>query len=394
MVRPLRILWVATKPPWPPADGGRLVAAGSIEALVAAGHTITVVAPALRPRYSLAPPGVGLQLVPARPLPLPLALLSSLIRRVPVSIARHSRPAVRREVARLLASQSFDVVHAEQAQALPQTGPAQGSGHPVVFRAQNVESDLWTGAGMGGFSGLAARREGARLARWEGEAVGRLFATVALTEADAVRLETLASGQRRVYVVPAPFANELPGAERALPGDPAVVLLGSSGWLPNRRGAEAFRAEAWPAIHRALPRARLHVFGSGGEAVPEPGIESHPAPDDSRTAFPPGAVLVVPLALASGVRMKILEAWARGVAVVATPAAAAGLEAQGGRELLLAQGAEGFVAALRRLHDEPGLGPALTASGRALLRRRHDPATVAAALAAIYALASGTKKKS
>jgi glycosyltransferase involved in cell wall biosynthesis len=70
--------------------------------------------------------------------------------------------------------------------------------------------------------------------------------------------------------------------------------------------------------------------------------------------------------------------------VVATPTAAAGLEATDGRELLLAPDAPGFVAALRRLHDEPALRPALTAAGRDLLHRRHDPAAVAAALAAIY----------
>jgi hypothetical protein len=390
----VRILWVATKPPWPPADGGRLVAANTIEALVAAGHHVTVVGPDLGARTSPAPPGVEMSLVPARPRPLPWALLSAAARGLPVSIARHSLPAVRRELARLVATVPFDVVHAEQAQALPQCAPAFGAGRPVVFRAQNVESDLWTGASSRGLSGAAARREGARLARWEGEAVDRVAATVALTAADASRLEALASGRQRVHVVPAPFPRELPGATLALPGDPAVVMMGSGGWLPNRRAAAWFVAEAWPAVRLALPQARLHVFGVGGAAAPELGLESHDAPADSRAAFPPGAVLVVPLSLASGVRMKILEAWARGIAVVATPAAASGLEATDGRELLLAEGAAGFVAALRRLNEEPGLAVALTAAGREFLRRRHDPSAVAAALAAIYAEAWGTKKKS
>jgi polysaccharide biosynthesis protein PslH len=385
---------VGTKPPWPPSDGGRLVAANTIEALAAAGHAVTVVAPALGARTAPAPPGVVLHLVPARPLPLPMALFSAAIHGVPVSIARHSLAAVRREVARLLAPLPFDVVHAEQAQALPQCEPALALGVPVAFRAQNVESDLWAAAGSGGLSGLAARGEGARLARWEGEAVGRLAATVALTEGDATRLEALAAGRQRVRVVPAPFPSELPAADRSLPGDPAVVMMGSGGWLPNRRGAEWFRAESWPEVRRALPKAHLHLFGVSGPMARDLGIESHAAPDDSRAAFPPGSVLVVPLDLASGVRMKILEAWARGVAVVATPAAAAGLEAMDGRELLLAQGADGFVSALCRLHAQPGLGPALTAGGRALLRRRHDPAAVAEALAAIYVEVGGTKKKS
>jgi len=391
----VRILWVGTKPPWPPADGGRLVAANTIEALAQAGHAVTVVAPALDREAPPPRPGVILHLVPARPLPMLLAASLAALRGAPVSITRHALPAVRAVVDRLLAAEPFDVVHAEQVQAVAQCAPAERLGRPVVFRAQNVESDLWAGAAVRRLRGIAARFEAARLARWEGEAVGRLAATVALTSADAARLEALASGRRRVEVVPAPVASELPPAEGTLAGEPAVVMMGSGGWLPNRRGADWFRAEAWPAIQRELPRARLHVFGIEGATAPESGIEWHAGPADSRTAFPRGAVLVVPLDLASGVRMKILEAWARGIAVVATPAAAAGLEATDGRELLLAQGAEGFVAALRRLHDESGLASALTTAGRELLRRRHDPAAVAAALAAIYEeAAGGTKKKS
>jgi glycosyltransferase involved in cell wall biosynthesis len=176
--------------------------------------------------------------------------------------------------------------------------------------------------------------------------------------------------------------------------------MGSATWGPNRSGAAAFVAQDWPRVRAVCPGARLHVFSLPALAPASDGVEAHPAPAQSREAFPAGAVLVVPLAVASGVRMKVLEAWARGVAVVATPAAAAGLGAEPGRELLVAEGAAGFAGAIRQLAGEPGLGPALVAAGRALLRRRHDPAAVARTLAGIYAevagsgAAPGVKKKS
>jgi len=94
---------------------------------------------------------------------------------------------------------------------------------------------------------------------------------------------------------------------------------------------------------------------------------------------------VVPLRVASGVRMKILEAWARGVPVVTTPEAAQGLEATDGRELLLAREPEEFALALRRLHEEPGLAAALVAAGRDRLTARHGPGAVAARLVEVYA---------
>jgi len=105
---------------------------------------------------------------------------------------------------------------------------------------------------------------------------------------------------------------------------------------------------------------------------------------DSREAFARGAVMVVPVTFGSGVRMKILEAWARGLPVVATPAAAAGLDAEDGRELLLVRNAPDFVLALQRLSRDPGLATSVVAAGRELLAARHDPARVASRLSVVY----------
>ncbi|RMH17788.1 MAG: glycosyltransferase [Acidobacteria bacterium] len=224
------------------------------------------------------------------------------------------------------------------------------------------------------------------MARWEGRAVRRTAATVALTAEDARRLAALAGRPDRVRVVPAPFPDRLPDAGRSLPGEPPVVVLGSAGWPPNRDGLR-WLAAAWPRVRTVLPAARLHVFGSDlGAAVPagDASIVVHPPPADSRQAFAPGSVLVVPLRVASGVRMKILEAWARGVPVVATPEAARGLDAEDGRQLLLAATAEQLARALERLRREPALAGALVREGREILRRRHALPLVAGALMRLW----------
>lgn len=362
----LNILVVATKTPWPPIDGGRLLLALTLEGLEAAGWRTTLVAPELKP----ADP----KLVAAR----------SVLERLPLAIARHRQPALVQDVERLLDSERFDLVHVEQLQALPQAEPAFRRGVPVVLREQNVESDLWaaTAARTPGLKGRILGIESRRLARWEGKAVRRAAVTLPLTEEDASRLRFLSGGDR-IRVVRAPFPD-LPPGPAALPGDPPLVLLVSRGWLPNEDSVSWFLRDVWPAVRVEAPGAVLHIFGADPSSKPPAGAVHHPAPRDSAEAFAPGSILAVPLRIASGVRMKILEAWARGVPVVGTPAAVAGLEAEPGRELLVAADAHDFARAVARLHREPGLAARLVEEGRRARLERHDPARVVADLLAVY----------
>jgi polysaccharide biosynthesis protein PslH len=401
----VKILVLATKAPWPPRDGGRLLLANTLAGLADAGLRPVLVAPfegdaAAREEVAAALAGWCVPvLVPARPTgPLP-ALARSLTGGVPFSVARHSLAAVRREAARRLAAERFDLVHAEQLQALPQAAAAAELGIPVVLRAQNVESDLWGALSRWrrGWRGRMIAAEARRIAAWEGEAVRRATATAALTEADARRLRELAGTPGdRVRVVAAPFAPTLRPGSSSLFGDPPVVVLGSRGWLPNEDGAAWFQNEVWPAVRAVLPGAVLHLFGAAGPsgAGPAGSVVLHPAPGESAAAFDVRALLAVPLRIASGVRMKILEAWARGVPVVGTPEAVAGLGAHHGRELLVAGDAADFAAALARLHREPALARSLVAGGRAALRSRHAPRETTRALLAVYqeAMARGAER--
>jgi len=378
-------LVIATKAPWPPIDGGRRLLWNTLEGLAAEGVRASLVAPVDPRRFDLREVAAALaavcepHLVPARPATAPRALLGALGGR-PWTVARHALAEVRREVERLLAERTFAVVHAEQLQALPQAAPARRRGIPVLLRAQNVESDLWRGADR-----WLLAAEARRLARWEGRAVARAERTLALSERDAGRLRELSGGKGQVEVLAAPFSARLPAGGPPLPGDPPVVLLAGSGWLPNREGAAWFRREVWPRVRAECPRAELHLFGDAPGPDREEGVRLHPAPRDSAAAFPPGSVLAVPLRIASGVRIKVLEAWAWGVPVVGTPEALAGLAARDGVEALVAGDAAGFAAAFARLAAEPGLAAALATGGRAALAARHDPRGLARRLLGLYA---------
>lgn len=394
----MRLLWVATKAPWPPHDGGRLLQLETLRALgtspigSSGALEVELVAPVPAGQRGAVEralaPFCTPRLVEARPWPLPLAALFAVARRWPLTGARHRLPAVRRAVEAAAGFGGFDLVHAEQVQSMPQALAAR---LPVVLRAQNVESELWRGGAVGDglarWLGRLRRSEARRLLAWEGEMLGRAALTLAVSERDAGALSACAPAAR-IETLPAPFAAELP-AGPALPGSPAVAVLAGAGWSPNRDGAEAFVATTWPRVRAALPAALLHVFGEA--RVDGEGVVTHPSPSDPSVAFAGGSILAVPLELASGVRMKALEAWARGVPVVATPQAAAGLASTPGQELLVAALGEAFAAALVDLAGDRALRGRLISSARELLRRRHHPPEIARRLRSFYAGAAAAR---
>jgi hypothetical protein len=405
----LRILWVATKAPWPPRDGGRLALASTLRALAADGFEVDLVAPsdaADAERAAIAEqlgPWCRPTLVAARPRSAVAAWLAAWGSGRPWTVERHRSRAVGQAVAERLRAASPRAMVAEQLQAVAQL-PAAGSferwgtARPLtILRAQNVESELWQGqarSARGPFGALLAsglRAEERRLRRAERGAVAELDGVAAISARDAEAYRALSTHHAtRIEHIPVPVDATQPAAVRDLAGAPALSIVGSGGWRPNFEATRAWLAGVWPRVRHDLPDARLHVFTDGGRelrrGLPEDAaraVEFHPAPRDSRDAFAPRSTLLVPLAVGSGIRMKILEAWARGVAVVASPVAAAGLDRDFPAALAIADSAASWSESIAQLRS-PETYDRRVAAGREILRRAHDPARVAAAWRGLF----------
>ena len=383
----MRVLFIATKAPFPTSDGGRLLMWHTLRELSSRGHRVTFVAPDLGATRQGAVESIARfcrpRLVPCRPGQLLPSMIRAQLTRQPMSILRHTHKALHQVIGEELDQQEFDVIHAEQVQSIFNI-PDRPGRPPIVLRAQNVESHLWRMVGsVRPRFGWIARGEARKMAAAEARAVRKASTTVALTRGDG---EALAGGQgmraNGIHIIPPPFPNDLPSGSEELAGTPPLLLLGG-GWLPNRDSISWFFDSIWDDVRRENPKAHAHVFGSDGSPS-TPATSWHPSPSDSRHIFCSGAILLVPLRIASGIRMKIIESWARGIPVVATPEAVRGLEAGDGRELLLARDGHEFSAAIRRLVEEPGLRKQLTTAGRNMVATRHDPARIVSLLEETY----------
>lgn len=377
----MRILIVATKPPWPPRDGGRLVLATTIDGLLAAGHDVALVAPTDVEARPETPPLAMLDLVYIARRGWFSSALGAFANGRALTVERHTLSEVISAIGGAIAQFRPDVVHAEQLQTIANIGAALVHRVPLLLRMQNVESSLWQQTAQARRSWRWLAFEARRL-RIEEASAFALAHVVAMTERDAAALREI-GGRDAAAVAPAFPAALPPGARVA--GAPAVAVAGSAGWWPNRQGTRWLLDGVMPVLAYACPGARVHVYG--GERIDCAGVDWHVAPDDARDAFPAGAIAAVPLLIGSGIRMRILEAWARGLPVVATSVAAAGLDVASGRELIVADTPAAFAQAIADIAADAALAARLVDAGRAYLARHHDPATQTRALVAQYASA-------
>ena len=117
-----------------------------------------------------------------------------------------------------------------------------------------------------------------------------------------------------------------------------MLFVGSFRHDPNRVALDWFVREALPAILRREPRARLVVAGS--EPPPAHAYADYAANldmlgyvEDIREPLAKYAVFVCPILSGSGVRVKLLEAFAAGIPVVSTSVGAEGLVERGRRHV-------------------------------------------------------------
>ncbi len=386
----MRILFIASRPPWPSRRGDQARLAGWVSEL-GPRHEIAVVAqrPPGFPETRW-PPAVR-----GRSVPLGRGrILLSLCRRLnlPLQVAWHHQPlltgVVRREIDAFRPDVAV-VMLSRLGWLLPAIGvpaagvPAAGvpaAGVPVVVDlVDSLALNMRRRAERQPLLSALWRWESRRIEAWERQVAGRVACATVVSERDR-RALTGGPESGRVEVVP--FGIPLPGGDPPPRDEPILVLSGNLGYFPTREGALWLAREVWPRVLRACPEARWWLAGS---RVPPslrrlerlPGVEVLADPQDLSDLRRRAAVAVAPMRAGSGTPIKVLEAMADGLPVVATPEAAAGLDGLAGGELTVAGDPEAFAAALTRLLTSPEAAREQAASAHRWLRGRHDLSRVA-----------------
>lgn len=390
----MRILVCSLEAPLPPPNGLRVQVAALVGELRKA-HEVRVLA--YRMPGQKDPASESLRLIPnwrggrkpyLRFLSWELALAA---RRPPgvTEAALELRPALREEV------EGFrpDVVHVTSGR-LARLG--RHLRRPAVLAALdawhlNVDAEA---EAAGGARRVLLRVEAHLVKRFEALEYGRFRRVIVVSDADRQALLEV-QPEMSVEVIPNgvdPDAFDWDGTER----DRNLILFtGVMSYAPNVTAARFLAERILPLVREAVPEARLELVGR--DPAPDvqalgrlPGVEV----TGEVASMPPwlssAGAYACPMLTGTGIKNKLMEAMANGLACVATPLAVQGIAAAAGREILVGSTAEELAEHLVGVLRDPSLADRLGAAGRDHVRAHHGWASVAAEYLRVYREAAST----
>ena len=364
----MRILCVSDTYPWPAVDGYRQRLSNVATALAETGDLDLFAV--VDDREDLCPgpvtPPVGERgFISPRPSPRqdPARMLGWLASSLPRAVLWHDWRRARVELV-AWAESAYDVVWYSHLDPFMMLSAVEG---PAIVDLDNLENlklraqrQLRRSSTAGRVSPPALLGQGVDLVdewRWsrcQRAAAARSARVVVCSELDRSRL-----GSGHVSVIPngyerrgAPVGGQGPASE-----NPVFTMVGLMTYPPNVDAARHFAREVLPVIRNELPTARFRIVGRAAgemeELAAQPGVDVRGQVADVRVELATTDVVVVPVRFGGGTRIKLLEAFAHHVPVVATTVGAEGIDAAPDVHLLVADDGRSLAhACLRLVRDE------------------------------------------
>ena len=367
-----RIVWITPKWPLPADDGARQATTQLVRGLSGRGVPIDLVA--LVPEHEAVSPDEALDALGLRS--------ASIVRRPTPGYRRHLRNLLRHPGRALTLSQYattelgrqlnqhvngshtlivFDGLHsASWLQDLPEWPDTD-----IVYRAHNVESDLWFRAASEKprFAGPFFRWQGAAVQRFERRLCTKATRVLTVSDDDSARLSELAP-DARIATLPIGMDRK-PRRLRPVDGR-RLLFIGRLDWPPNRDGLKWFLERVWPHV---VGDFELDIVGSGCADWLRPFLSDtrlafHGRVESVTPHYHAAVANIVPIFYGSGTRVKAIESSLYETACISTALGVAGIGLKPGEDYVRAESESEWIEAINGLNAQ-----AAAALGRSALER-------------------------
>jgi glycosyltransferase involved in cell wall biosynthesis len=378
------VLFVSADLPWPPDGGGRIATLRVLEA-IAADRPVDLIALSDTPDADLTRLHQICRQVSVvahpftfgrHPVRQSATAIVAAVRRRAYRIEKFRSGAMAAMLRDAKRAERYALIHHDQFGVAIYRDPA----YPSTLTTQNVESDIYrrgTASANGIIRKAWAAREASALHRAEPGAYGGFDHVFVLSEHDARLLTSI--GVDRVSRLPIPMPVVATVGEP--PRRPVILSLGSMSWFGVEDGLLWFHREVWPRIRAAVPDVEWRMVGpNAGPAIRRlaatPGISLVGYVEDAQREILGARVAIVPLHVAGGIRIKLLQLLGMGRPSVSTSVGAMGLDAADGEGCYIRDDAPGFADAVIRLLVDDVLWEDVARRGRTHIERGHSEAAM------------------
>ena len=389
----MELLFVTSNVPYPPIDGWRIRVFALIRHL-ARSYRISLVSFIRTTDDRTAVEGLRnycaeVRLIPRNPLYSPWKLVRGLVGSTAFPILSYWDSRMAATIQSMLNVRRFDLV---QAESLQMAQYCTNLAIPTVLDLHNIESLVMKRYAKFERNPLKQRYANltsAKLAAYERQICGRFSRCLTCSEDDRDRLREL-TGVDRTAVIPNGVDLEAfqPDTASQSRGQ-KILFVGKMDYHANVDGMRWFCQEVFPLLRRNRSDLVLQIVGADPTeevrklAVPGQ-VEVTGFVEDTRPFLREATVVVVHLRVGGGTRLKLLEAFAMGKAVVSTTVGAEGIVATPDKEILLADDPRGFAEQTEKVLVNRELRAGLGIAARRFVEIRHDWETIASRLSDVY----------
>ncbi len=372
--------------PWPLNMGSKIRIYHVLRELARAGHEVTLLTLAHEPYDSddLEPLKTycrELHLIPIKNRPRLQAAIKSIICRKPYRVGKFDSREFRQAVAQAFQG-DYDVLwtHFMETLAYVSQSYTPEKRPLVVLDQHNADERFWeTYACEGSFwIRLFAKINLWQLRGIQASLLKRVDVILSASKEDANFTRTrLLNPATQVWVVP----NGM-DTESLRPPDTAerknhIIFCGSMDVFMNIDAVEWFARRVFPRVREAVSGAEFWIVGRN----PAPkvkalasllGVRVTGQVEDVRPCYTKAKVAVAPFRYGGGTKLKVLEAMALGVPVVATPVGCQGIDVTTGKHLFKEDKEEAFAQRVVSLLQDECLRRQMAADARRLVEKRYS----------------------
>jgi glycosyltransferase involved in cell wall biosynthesis len=297
---------------------------------------------------------------------------------IPIAVAARNMRSFRTAISSAGRANRPDVVLFDNMAMWQYAGDVR-SGVLRVGIAQDVFSQLWArkADNWSGLCAFAARAEARRLRKWETSTLRKLDLVCALSEKDSHLLSAVAEEVRQWVLQPWFSRPSDTTFSSAAKEDNSIVFAGAFDRRENVDAVAFAVSEVLSRVAAEIPHYAFHLAGAACEKLAggisrHPQVRVHGFVADLQTCLARMQIALLPLRLGAGIKIKLLEAMAAGLAVVTTPVGAEGINAQQGVHFLVGTTAEELARHTIVLLQNPRLCAQFGQRARVFIQSNYD----------------------